>query len=188
MGRIATKNSTGYYRSIDIREFKRKGWLQAPGWRTLTWRLNGEVTATIGIWALPDQIRVRYTCRPWSGEPKQYEYPVFFDFTKCNYGGERRWFICPARGCSRRVAVLYMSSIFACRHCLDLAYESQRESPWQRAFSKARRIREKVGCTDPMEDDFPDKPKWMHWRTYSVFMREYNRALGCSWLPFLRLG
>src|SRR3954452_15850800 len=36
MGRMATKNTTRYYPSIHIREFKRKGWLESQGWRTLT--------------------------------------------------------------------------------------------------------------------------------------------------------
>lgn len=43
--------------------------------------------------------------------------------TKCNYGGERVWFLCPA--CNIRVGTLYrkpLSDVFLCRHCLDLTY------------------------------------------------------------------
>jgi hypothetical protein len=37
------------------------------------------------------------------------------------------WFICPAVGCGRCVAILYGGGIFACRHCYRLAYASSRE-------------------------------------------------------------
>ena len=43
--------------------------------------------------------------------------------TKCNYGGLRKWFICPK--CKRRVGVLYRKPLlasFLCRHCQNLTY------------------------------------------------------------------
>ena len=54
----------------------------------------------------------------WKGE----QYPVRIVRTPCNLGGLRAWFICPAVGCGRRVAILYGGSIFACRRCYQLAY------------------------------------------------------------------
>lgn len=47
--------------------------------------------------------------------------------TKCYFGGERVWFLCPA--CSRRIGVLYrppLKPVFLCRHCHDLTYELRR--------------------------------------------------------------
>lgn len=44
--------------------------------------------------------------------------------TKCNYGGERVWFLCPA--CSKRVGTIYrrpLTDLFLCRHCLNLTYD-----------------------------------------------------------------
>jgi hypothetical protein len=61
-------------------------------------------------------IRLRYTHQRFDGEREHQEYSVVLDWTPCNYAGARCWFICPARGCSRRVAVLYSSSMFMCRH------------------------------------------------------------------------
>jgi hypothetical protein len=49
--------------------------------------------------------------------------------TRCHFGGIRRWFICPVRGCGRRVGLLYLvpgASGFVCRSCGDLTYESRR--------------------------------------------------------------
>ena len=42
-----------------------------------------------------------------SQRPEWERYPVFLDTTLCHIGGERHWFLCPARGCGRRVAILY---------------------------------------------------------------------------------
>jgi len=183
MGRYATRNTTEYHRYLDIREMKREGWLEPRGWRTIRWRRNGEITASIGVLALPDYLYLRYSHESWDGECRAREYPVFFASTRCNYGGERSWFLCPAKGCSRRVAVLYSGSVFACRHCWDLSYECQREAPWARAMRRAQKIQAKLGGTNL--DDFPEKPKWMHWETYSRLATEYENALNGSWPPYL---
>jgi hypothetical protein len=48
-----------------------------------------------------------------------------FDYTRCNYGGARRWLLCPR--CFRRVAKLYRpldEVLFACRQCHELTYRS----------------------------------------------------------------
>ena len=48
-----------------------------------------------------------------------------FCYTRCNYGGERRWLLCPR--CFKRVATLYRPPDevhFACRQCHQLTYRS----------------------------------------------------------------
>jgi hypothetical protein len=48
-----------------------------------------------------------------------------FCYTRCNYGGERRWLLCPR--CFKRVAKLYRPPdevLFACRLCHELTYRS----------------------------------------------------------------
>ena len=65
--------------------------------------------------------------------------------TPCNLGGSRAWFICPAVGCGRRVAILYGGGIFACRHCYQLAYASAREDVCDRAARRADRLRARLG-------------------------------------------
>jgi hypothetical protein len=188
MGRYASRNTTEYHRSLDIRELNRWGLPEVGGWRTITWREDGEAVASIGVLPCFDHLVLRYSHESLNGEREHKEYPVFYTSTLCHYGGVRRWFICPARGCSRRVAVLYSGSIFACRHCLDLSYESQREAPYSRALRRARKIHTKLGGTGCTGDELPDKPRWMHWKTYSKLIQEYNQALDCSWPPFLFRG
>lgn len=183
MARYATRNTTEDHRSLDIRELRREGWLKPRGWKTMRWRRGAEITASIGILAMPDRLYLRYAQESWTGESQEREYSVTFSSTLCNYGGQRLWFICPGKGCSRRVAVLYLDSIFACRHCLELSYESQREAPWDRALRRSRKILAKLGTT---LIEFPEKPRGMHWKTYSTLAREYQGALDCSWPPILQ--
>jgi hypothetical protein len=53
---------------------------------------------------------------------------IEYTSTKCHFGGERFWFICPY--CSRRVSKLYLppsGDYYACRKCHNLTYESCKE-------------------------------------------------------------
>jgi hypothetical protein len=105
----------------------------------------------------------RVILRSWQGGST---YSLRLAWTSCNYGGSRVWFICPARDCGRRVAILYWDVHFACRHCRDLAYDSQHDSGWRRSVRQARAIRMKLGGSLSLADPFPEKPNGMHWRTY----------------------
>lgn len=67
------------------------------------------------------------------GEDKEsIEQQVPLTTSVCNYGGSRYWFICPiyrnGHYCGKRVGKLFKyggSKYFACRHCLDLSYDSR---------------------------------------------------------------
>ena len=185
MGRYATRDTTSSYRQLDIRDLKRKGFLRPCGWVNLHWSRNGEAFGSIRIRAEFDRVVLSYRHQRYGEDWTSEEYPVFLDRIPCNYGGERVWFLCPARGCSRRVAVLYCGSIFACRHCYQLAYDSQREAAYNRALSRAQAIRTKLGGSPNMAEDFPDKPKGMHWRTYDRLCRKAEDAQNSSWPPWL---
>ena len=78
-------------------------------------------------------------------------------------------------GANRSSAILYGATVFACRHCLQLAYESQREPPHYRALHKAQGIHEKLGGTGIIDDPV-FKPKGMHWRTYYRHMERLREA------------
>jgi hypothetical protein len=67
-----------------------------------------------------------YWYRADSEDWKHVEYPVLLTWTPCHYGAKRVWFLCPGKGCGRRVAILYSGKIFVCRRCKQLAYPSQR--------------------------------------------------------------
>ena len=182
----SSKNTTSACYRLDVRWLAREG-LLAPGrFSTVRWTRNGEETGSIGVQADLDHINLRYR-RLSNGEWKDAEYPVALDWTPCNYRGTRPWFLCPIRGCGRRVAVLYGGGVYACRHCHQLAYESQNERPYSRALSRAQAIiEEKLG--GKWADGVPEKPKGMHLRTYWKLAREYENAMSNSWPPWLLKG
>ncbi len=111
---------------------------------------------------------------------------VSITWTPCHYGGARAWFICPAPGCGRRVAILYRGSL--CRRCYQLAYNSQRRTPIDRATTKAQKIRMRLGGSANLAGPFPRKPKRMHWSTYERLRREEAEASARSWPAWLLKG
>ena len=129
--------TTSDFGSIDVRRWQREGML-TPG-RNFNWQWsrNGERVGSIHVITENGRIVLDYRHRNGGGEWKEEKYPVLLTWTPCHLGGERPWFICPARGCGRRVAKLYGGGIFACRHCYRLAYDCQREGATDRGLRRA---------------------------------------------------
>jgi hypothetical protein len=58
---------------------------------------------------------------------------------------------------------------FWSRRAYGLAYASQRETAYDRAQRRVRKLCLKLGG-DPDGDEYPDKPKRMRWKTYNRLM------------------
>lgn len=171
-----TKDTTGDFRSIDVRRWQRDGFLRpgyAFGWQ---WTTEGKVSASIQVRVESSQVRLIYRHRRNGSDWKDENYAVRLEQTKCNLGGQRTWFLCPARGCGRRVALLYGGEIFACRHCYRLAYPSQNERPPERLLRKARKIRGRVASDADLMLPFPPRPKGQWTRTYLRLREKGTRA------------
>lgn len=167
-------DTTNDYRALDVRRWQRDGLLtpgRAFGWQ---WNRDGEVVASIQVRVETGRVYLIYRHRNGGGDCKDENYPVWLDWTPCNLGGQRPWFRCPARGCGRRVAILYGGAIFACRKCYQLAYPSQRETHNDRAARRADRIREKLGWEPGILNGNGWKPKGMHWRTFERLTAEHD--------------
>jgi hypothetical protein len=177
--RYGAKSTTDDYRTLDVRRWAREGVL-VPGYRGgWQWARNGEIVASIQMRAEQDRVILNYRHRS-NGEWKNEQYPVRVVRTPCNLGGERLWFICPAVGCGRRVAILYGSGIFACRHCYQLAYASSREDAGGRATRRADRLRARLGWEPGILNGNGSKPKWMRWRTFERLAAEHDRFVARS--------
>lgn len=107
-----------------------------------------------------------------NGETFQYKIPVVI--TKCNYGGERHWFLCPLSTCQRRSKKLYLHNqkAFLCRKCLNLAYTTQNRSAVDRIIDKKWRLIEKYGGSSEYS---VQKPKGMHQKTFNRIRDEILR-------------
>src|SRR6516165_11552921 len=63
---------------------------------------------------------------------------------------------------------------------LGLPTQASRESAHFRGLWKAQKIRMRLGGSANMLEDFPEKPKGMHWRTYERLRRVHDAAQGRS--------
>jgi hypothetical protein len=161
MGRYSgsARATTSGYLFLDVRYLQRNGYLRPGSSSSQRWSCRGEPSGSINLSACDGYVKLSYRTRDRSQEWEQKEYPVSLEWTRCNYGGERPWFRCPAARCGRRVAILYGGSIFACRRCHNLAYDSQSETRHGRMLLKAQAIRERLGGTPCVADEFPGSPR-----------------------------
>lgn len=182
------KDTISDYCSLDVRRLQRDG-LLAParsfGWN---WYSNDEKVASIQIHTQVDRLMLDYRHRKDSEEWKTQNYPVMLDWTACLYGGRRAWLLCPANGCGRRVAMLYIggAGIFACRHCYQLVYTCQRETPDDRAARRADKIRDRLEWGRGILNDKGCKPKGMHWKTFQQLTTRHDAFVDVSLVGIAR--
>jgi hypothetical protein len=180
--RFDKKTATDECHSVDIRYLDRHGLLEPGGWFSLRWsrasRETGSIRSLVDSSRPPKSVILLYRHRSGLGaEWEDVQETVPLDYTPCNFGGERPWFICPGADCGRRVALLYgPGRYFRCRHCYDLSYESQREDKTHRALRRAQKIKKRLSGSANMTEPFPEKPKGMQWRTYERLFREHHEA------------
>jgi hypothetical protein len=171
--RFGSKGRAEDHPSADVRRWHRRGLLEPGTSFTASWgRVQGD--SSIGVRVLgtsgepADAVRLSYSQELAGEEKEDVAYQVRLDWTACNFGGARPWFVCPGRSCFRRAALLYLGGrYFLCRKCLDLSYASQRERGGSvPALHRCQRIRTRLGGSPNMSEPFPEKPKGMHWKTY----------------------
>lgn len=86
---------------VDIRNWRKLGYLvngQSFAWQ---WSRGGEVTTNIGVSVRNDFIRLGYAVQGTDASQT-----IRTTATPCRYGGARTWFECPV--CCGRAAVLFM--------------------------------------------------------------------------------
>jgi hypothetical protein len=177
--RFDKKTITDECLSIDVRYLHRNGLLQPGRSFSLRWSQAGNQIGSIGgVSHHDDRVTFFYRHRRGSGgDWEDVKETVALEWTACNFGGERHWFVCPGADCGRRVAVLYgPGRYFLCRRCYDLTYQSRRENKMYRALRRAQKIREHLGGSANMMEPFPERPKGMHHDTYMRLFREHHEA------------
>ncbi len=168
------KDATTDFRSWDIRKTEREGWLEPGRYFISKWYVREEVQSSIEGWSESDHIVVAYR-HQYNGEPwESLKYPIALERTRCHFGGTRAWFLCPGHECGRRVAILYSGRLFLCRHCRQLSYNSQQESPLFRALSRVQDASIRLGGMGVAADGVPPRPKGMHIKTYQRLARQFR--------------
>lgn len=176
------RGTTSDYRSLDVRRLHRDGLLapgQAFGWN---WTRDEDTLASIFIRTEAGKVTLNYRHQRAGTDWRPMEYAVSLGWTTCTYGGSRPWFLCPAIGCGRRVAKLYLggSGVFACRHCYGLVYDCQRESDDDRATRRAETIRQRLGWEPGILNLPGGRPKGMHRCTFERLKRTHDAFVGAS--------
>jgi hypothetical protein len=117
-------------------------------------------------------VGLSYTVEGRWGLKRRIEESVRLQTTRPNFGGVRWWFSCPhvveGGECGRRVGKLYRpprGRSFACRHCLDLTYEScQRSHVYDRLWRS-------------MSTGEPEVEEMLHRFSSTVACKKRKRAL-----------
>ena len=159
MSRIASHGVCENHRKLDTTTLARNGLLSGSG--TLTWSSDGSQVAVSGY---GNGLRLTFAV-----DDEAIVERIKISKTRPHLGGERCWFLCP--GCDRRITALYQVKYFRCRHCHDLRYQSQRETPRFRAISRIQRLRMKLGGSANLLDKRPARPRYMHARTYQRLLK-----------------
>ena len=177
MLRWGTKSKTESQHRIDIRWLKKQKYLRSGISGSLSWSNRGEKTGSINFHMEELKMILNYRHRPRDGEWEDVKQNIYIERTSCNYGGYRKWFLCPR--CSKRVALLYGAGrYFFCRHCYQLTYDSCNTSPLQRIYDKANKLKERLGGHAGISYPIADRPKGMHHKTYSRMVNEIYRLEG----------
>lgn len=181
--RADKKTMTGETHGLDLRQLHREGLLKPGRSFSSRWlrgeRETGSIGGRVEGGEKPEVVVLSYRHRAAGGEWEDVREPVALEWTPCNFGGSRPWFVCPAElaGCGRRAAMLYAAGrYFLCRRCHDLTYESRRENGMHRALRRAQGVRERLGGSASMLEPFPEKPKGVHRETYERLRREHDEA------------
>ena len=178
-GNHGGKRTTASMTALDVRKLQRDGQLTPGNSVCWSWSRAGQTTASVNLKVESggDRVMFDYRNRSNGGEWQAMSYAVRLAWTPCHFGGQRAWWLCPAVGCGRRVAVLYGGKVFACRHCQRLAYKTQREAPDDRARRRANNLRARLGWVPGVIHAPGDKPKGMQWRTCWRLHAVYNVAV-----------
>jgi hypothetical protein len=169
--RWSKKATTDEYLNLDMMRFAQSvdlcRWCMGS-WRW-TWRSGRESSISYIVEPERRGVRLQYTS---SGQ--SYDYLVSVVTTQPHYGGVRYWWLCPS--CGQRVRILYGGSIFACRRCHNLTYETTQKGGdlMTTIDNRLYRIRRKLGASGGgIFDPLPERPRGMHVDTYFGLMRQY---------------
>jgi hypothetical protein len=110
--RFDKRTTTDECNGLDVRKLHREGVLRPGTVFSSSWSRLGRETGSIRGFVYRDQLVLSYRhLSRFSDEWESIEEPVALEWTPCNFGGERPWFICPSVihgvACGRRVAILY---------------------------------------------------------------------------------
>ena len=170
----ASKGVTSECPQIRISDFLANGLLSDGRCGTIHLVVNSE-NYTLGFRTEETAIVFKYFAVTESLANRLYVHTVTINWTNCNYGGFRAWFVCPS--CSRQCGVLYIGPReleLGCRKCQNLCYRSQLNDVFDRTLRKVYRYRGRLGLHGTFLDREPlIRPRYMHNSKFLRILIEY---------------
>ena len=168
------------YCMLDVNQLSQKGCLQPGCSSTCQWTDGNEVVS-INLRAEAERLRLSYAVRAGDGGREDVVDTISVVYLRCRFGGSRAYFICPGPGggteCGRRTTKLQLCHrYFLCRRCNQMAYSSQYERPWERAFRRANKLKQCLGIDVGIAEPCPEKPKRMWVRTFGCLLDKILQA------------
>ena len=146
---------------VDLRLWKKMGYLLDGRSFSWEWSRGGEAAGSIGVSVRRDSIRLGYAV-----QGQDASQTIRTTTTPCRYGGVRTWFECPV--CCDRAAVLFMrAGRFGCRQCQKVSYTSQSGSAHDRANNRYHQLHALFEA---------GKPKWQRWETFERLQDRFERV------------
>ena len=101
--------------ALDVNYLSRNGYLDDGNWKRLYWKRHGKIILEVLIKARQNHFTIDLGATT---------HTIKLTHTSSNFGGSRRWFLCPS--CNKRMGVLYLRfKYLGCRYCQRISYESQ---------------------------------------------------------------
>lgn len=183
-GRPRKWSSTNAANRLDVNWLRREGFLSGePATSNIVWAEGGRDVGSAFIACADRGMVAHYTAtKGGSGEGRAVSSVVRIDWSPCNFGGRRPWFLCPACG-ERRQQVYFAGAVgLRCRACAGLRHPTVREDRNARLHRRAEKIRGRLGGGNA---PFPVRPPRMWGATYDRLIHDLvaiERALDRGFL------
>lgn len=159
--------------SIDVRMWKKQGWLEP--------RITISYGHGLHVQVDKGGVELQFTSADGvtDADGRQHSYTEYVNIHRqeCHFGGERPTFLCPS--CRRCSFILYQrNGYYRCRFCCNLAHASQLECSHYRMINRACKLLRRIHKDAPLMLPIPEKPKGMHKYTYRRLVREIEHIKG----------
>ena len=157
-GRPGYRAKAEQLQRVDIRVWRRGGYLSAGRSFSWSWNRGGEPSGSIGVLVHGHNSLALQYMTGREGERRDGSQTIRLAHTACTFGKTRPWFVCPL--CQRRRSLLFMRwGRFACRQCQRVAYTSQSCDRLDTLWRKQAKIENRLG-------EHWRRPEGMRQRTY----------------------
>lgn len=176
--RWSAKHTVSSYLSLDMAKIKKWGLLNSQRRGEITWSKSSNQFASIGYQMTNAGMKLNYNnTSSMTGETELICDEILFSKTKCHFGGDRFWFVCPT--CEKQVRVLYGGKHFRCRVCHNIVHNSVNESKNDRSARQIRKIQRALAPEIELSvfdgASWLRKPKWMKKNRYERLILEAHK-------------